>query len=216
MVALFRRFGRQDPGRGDADRQAGHDGLHPARAGGRRRCPDGMEFAAAVRRVEMRRGYRRRMQRRGEAVRVRIRVHAGVRAADARSRLSGRSVQRSDGPGRGGGGRPRRSSGRRKDHVHRVRRNRREDLCAGGRSLKRVSLELGGKSPNIVFDDCDLDAAAAGAISGIFAATGQTCIAGSRLLVQNSIREEFTDRVVSWAHQHAKAIRCCPTPISAL
>jgi (Z)-2-((N-methylformamido)methylene)-5-hydroxybutyrolactone dehydrogenase len=64
------------------------------------------------------------------------------------------------------------------------------------RSLKRVSLELGGKSPNIVFDDCDLDAAAAGVISGIFAATGQTCIAGSRLLVQNSIREEFTDRVV--------------------
>src|SRR3954452_22623955 len=64
------------------------------------------------------------------------------------------------------------------------------------RSLKRVSLELGGKSPNIVFDDCDLDAAAAGVISGIFAATGQTCIAGSRLLVQNSIRDEFTDRVV--------------------
>ena len=59
-----------------------------------------------------------------------------------------------------------------------------------------MSLELGGKSPNIVFDDCDLDAAAAGAISGIFAATGQTCIAGSRLLVQNSIREDFTDRVI--------------------
>ncbi len=64
------------------------------------------------------------------------------------------------------------------------------------RTLKRVSLELGGKSPNIVFEDCDLDAAAAGAISGIFAATGQTCIAGSRLLVQNSIREEFSKRVV--------------------
>lgn len=63
------------------------------------------------------------------------------------------------------------------------------------RTLKRVSLELGGKSPNIVFEDCDLGAAAAGAISGIFAATGQTCIAGSRLLVQNSIREEFSKRV---------------------
>ena len=60
------------------------------------------------------------------------------------------------------------------------------------RTLKRVSLELGGKSPNIVFEDCDLGAAASGAISGIFAATGQTCIAGSRLLVQNSIREEFS------------------------
>ena len=63
------------------------------------------------------------------------------------------------------------------------------------RTMKRVSLELGGKSPNIVFDDCDLDQAASGVISGIFAATGQTCIAGSRLLVQNSIREAFTERV---------------------
>lgn len=62
--------------------------------------------------------------------------------------------------------------------------------------MKRVSLELGGKSPNIVFDDCDIDVAAAGVVSGIFAATGQTCIAGSRLLVQNSIRERFTQRLV--------------------
>lgn len=64
------------------------------------------------------------------------------------------------------------------------------------KTMKRVSLELGGKSPNIVFDDCDLTAAASGAISGIFAATGQTCIAGSRLLVQNSIKEKFTERLV--------------------
>ena len=64
------------------------------------------------------------------------------------------------------------------------------------KTLKRVSLELGGKSPNIVFDDCDVDAAVAGVVSGIFAATGQTCIAGSRLLVQNSIREAFTQRLV--------------------
>ena len=63
------------------------------------------------------------------------------------------------------------------------------------KTMKRVTLELGGKSPNIVFDDCDLDQAAAGAVSGIFAAAGQTCIAGSRLLVQNSIREDFTRRV---------------------
>jgi len=63
------------------------------------------------------------------------------------------------------------------------------------KSMKRVSLELGGKSPNIVFDDADLDQAASGAISGIFAATGQTCIAGSRLLVQNSVKEKFTERV---------------------
>ena len=67
------------------------------------------------------------------------------------------------------------------------------------KGLKRVSLELGGKSPNIVFEDADMDAAVAGAVSGIFAATGQTCIAGSRLLVQNSIREEFTRRIVEVA-----------------
>jgi aldehyde dehydrogenase (NAD+) len=64
------------------------------------------------------------------------------------------------------------------------------------RSLKRVSLELGGKSPNIVFEDCDLTAAASGVISGIFAATGQTCIAGSRLLVQSSIKDTLVERIV--------------------
>ncbi len=48
-------------------------------------------------------------------------------------------------------------------------------------SMKHVTMELGGKSPNIVFDDADLDDAVNGAVSGIFAATGQTCIAGSRL-----------------------------------
>jgi len=64
------------------------------------------------------------------------------------------------------------------------------------RSMKRVALELGGKSPNIVFDDCDMTAAASGVVSGIFAATGQTCIAGSRLLVQNSIKEAFSQRLV--------------------
>ncbi|MDX1425201.1 MAG: aldehyde dehydrogenase, partial [Kiloniellales bacterium] len=70
---------------------------------------------------------------------------------------------------------------------------------AAARTMKRVSLELGGKSPNIVFADANLDAAVAGAVSGIFAATGQTCIAGSRLLVQNSIKEELTERLVAMA-----------------
>ena len=70
---------------------------------------------------------------------------------------------------------------------------------SAAKQIKRVSLELGGKSPNIVFDDANLDAAAAGAVSGIFAATGQTCVAGSRLLVQNSIRKEFTERLIEIA-----------------
>ena len=70
---------------------------------------------------------------------------------------------------------------------------------AAARGLKRVSMELGGKSPNIVFDDADPDNAVKGVISGIFAATGQTCIAGSRLLVQRSIHDEFLERLVTFA-----------------
>ncbi|MFN7086481.1 MAG: aldehyde dehydrogenase [Burkholderiales bacterium] len=70
---------------------------------------------------------------------------------------------------------------------------------AAARGLKRVSMELGGKSPNIVFDDAHIDNAVKGVISGIFAATGQTCIAGSRLLVQQSIHDEFVARLVAFA-----------------
>src|SRR5690606_17039345 len=62
--------------------------------------------------------------------------------------------------------------------------------------LKRVSLELGGKSPNIIFDDADLDKAANGVITGIFSAGGQTCMAGSRLLLQESIHDEFIERLL--------------------
>lgn len=70
---------------------------------------------------------------------------------------------------------------------------------AAARDLKHVTLELGGKSPNIVFDDADLEAAVMGAISGIFAASGQTCIAGSRLLLQRSIHDQFVKRLVEVA-----------------
>jgi acyl-CoA reductase-like NAD-dependent aldehyde dehydrogenase len=70
---------------------------------------------------------------------------------------------------------------------------------AAARGMKRVSMELGGKSPNIVFDDANLDNAIKGAISGIFAATGQTCIAGSRLLVQRSIHDQFVEKLVAFA-----------------
>jgi (Z)-2-((N-methylformamido)methylene)-5-hydroxybutyrolactone dehydrogenase len=65
--------------------------------------------------------------------------------------------------------------------------------------IKPVSLELGGKSANIVFADAVLDGAVGGAVAGIFAASGQTCIAGSRLLVQRSIHDEFVDKLVKFA-----------------
>ena len=70
---------------------------------------------------------------------------------------------------------------------------------SAAKDIKRVSLELGGKSPNIVFADAKLDDAVKGAVAGIFAATGQTCIAGSRLLVQESIHNEFVDKLVEFA-----------------
>jgi (Z)-2-((N-methylformamido)methylene)-5-hydroxybutyrolactone dehydrogenase len=65
--------------------------------------------------------------------------------------------------------------------------------------FKHVSLELGGKSPNIVFEDANMDDAVNGAISGIFAATGQTCIAGSRLLLQETIHDKFLERLLALA-----------------
>ena len=71
------------------------------------------------------------------------------------------------------------------------------ETAAGG--LKRVTLELGGKSPNIVFEDADIGDAVKGAISGIFAASGQTCVAGSRLLLHERIHDEFVDRLLATA-----------------
>ncbi len=71
-------------------------------------------------------------------------------------------------------------------------------------NFKRVTLELGGKSPHIIFDDADLDKAANGVITGIFSAGGQTCMAGSRLLLQESIHDEFVERLLKIA-QKAKA-----------
>ncbi|MFQ5999000.1 MAG: aldehyde dehydrogenase, partial [Candidatus Bathyarchaeia archaeon] len=66
-------------------------------------------------------------------------------------------------------------------------------LRTSAENLVRVTLELGGKSPNIVFDDAEVDKAVNGVISGIFAATGQTCVAGSRVLLHSDIKEQFLD-----------------------
>lgn len=66
---------------------------------------------------------------------------------------------------------------------------------ASAENLAKTSLELGGKSPFIVFDDADLDSAANAQVSGIFAATGQSCVAGSRLLVQTGVKDAFLARL---------------------
>ena len=67
------------------------------------------------------------------------------------------------------------------------------------RDFKKVTLELGGKSANVVFDDADLEQAVMGAIAGIFGAAGQTCMAGSRLLVQQSLHDRFVAKLVEVA-----------------
>lgn len=72
---------------------------------------------------------------------------------------------------------------------------------AAARNLKTVTLELGGKSPNIIFDDADLDQAVKGVVSGIFAASGQSCQAGSRVLVQEGIHDELVRRLVDFVGQ---------------
>ncbi len=64
-------------------------------------------------------------------------------------------------------------------------------------TMKRVTLELGGKSPNIVLDDADIDAAAAGSHFGLYFNQGQCCCAGSRLFVHEKIHDKFVDKMVS-------------------
>ncbi len=73
----------------------------------------------------------------------------------------------------------------------------REIMRGASETLKRITLELGGKSPNIVFPDADLDAAVRGATIGIFYGKGEVCAAGSRLLVHRAIKEEFLAKVVA-------------------
>jgi acyl-CoA reductase-like NAD-dependent aldehyde dehydrogenase len=70
-----------------------------------------------------------------------------------------------------------------------------------GQRLVSCMLELGGKSPNIVFDDANLDQAEAGLLAGIFAAAGQTCVAGSRAYIQQPIYDALVDRLVRRAQQ---------------
>ncbi|MBN8746376.1 MAG: aldehyde dehydrogenase [Variovorax sp.] len=72
---------------------------------------------------------------------------------------------------------------------------------AAARRMRPATLELGGKSPNIVFADADLDAAANGVAAGIFASGGQSCVAGSRLLVADDIHDAFVERLVSIANR---------------
>ena len=68
-------------------------------------------------------------------------------------------------------------------------------------NFAEVSLELGGKSPFIVFDDADIDSAVNGSVAGIFGASGQSCVAGSRLYLHEDIADEFLAKIVALAKQ---------------
>src|ERR671929_187491 len=67
--------------------------------------------------------------------------------------------------------------------------------CAG--TVKKVSLELGGNAPFIVFDDADIDAAVEGAIASKYRNTGQTCVCANRLLVQDKVYGAFADKLAA-------------------
>ncbi len=73
-------------------------------------------------------------------------------------------------------------------------------MTNAAKSLKRITFELGGKSPNVVFADADIDAAAQGAYIGVFLNQGQCCCAGTRVFVHNSIREQFVAKLAKMAH----------------
>src|SRR5437870_2730372 len=74
-----------------------------------------------------------------------------------------------------------------------------EIMRSAADTMKRVTLELGGKSPNIVCADSDLDGAVKGAITGIFYGKGEVCNAGSRLFIEHKVRDEFTEKLVARA-----------------
>jgi len=74
-----------------------------------------------------------------------------------------------------------------------------EIMRSASDTLKRVTLELGGKSPNIVFADSDLDSAVRGAINGIFYGKGEVCNAGSRLFLESKIQDEFLEKLIARA-----------------
>jgi acyl-CoA reductase-like NAD-dependent aldehyde dehydrogenase len=81
-------------------------------------------------------------------------------------------------------------------------------MRAGAGSIKRVSLELGGKSPSVVFADADLDAAVIGSVFGIYLAQGEVCSAGSRVLVEQPVYDEFVRRFADKARRIRVGLPC--------
>ena len=184
---------------GHPDRQEGRVRLHALRAEGRRRDHHAVELAADADQLEARAGARRRLHGGDQAVGVHVGVDARARRSCSPRRAS-RTASSTSSPASA----PR--SARRWSRIPTVAHIGFTGGSAAGRKIyelaarnfKTVTLELGGKSPNIVFDDADLDQAVKGVVSGIFAATGQSCQAGSRLLVQRSIHDVFVAKLIDF------------------
>ena len=179
LVPLLRRARGQDRGPGHPDRQAQLLLLHPPRAGRRGRRDHAVELPAAADDVQARPGARRGLHVRGQAVRALARVDAGLRAGAARGGVPGRRRSTSSRDPAGSSA-PHLAGHKGVDKVAFTGSTAtgRAVAHAAADNLNRVTLELGGKSPQIVFEDADLAAAANGIIAGVFAATGQTCMAG--------------------------------------
>ena len=100
-----------------------------------------------------------------------------------------------------------RSSRCRQGRLHRIDRSRQADRPCCRRQSEKSSLELGGKSPNVVFKDADLETAIPGAASAIFFNHGQCCCAGSRLYVEKSVYDQVVEGVAEHAQENQSRIR---------
>ena len=212
LPPLLRRLGRQDP-RPDDPRPRQLLLLHPARAGRRRRADHPLELPDADGGLEMGPGPGRRLHDRHEAGRADaadLPAHgpAGPEGRHSRRRHQRRPRLRPDRRRR-----DRQASGRRQDRLHRrAARPAQIIMRDAAPTLKRLTFELGGKSPNIVFADADLDAAVAGRDFGLYFNQGQCCCAGSRLFVEEKVYDKFVEKLAGDEQDAASsATRSIPT-----
>ena len=204
--APLRRLGRADRRRGPARPPARHALLHAPGAGRGVRADHPVELPHADGGLEARPRPGRRLHRAAQAGRA----DAADRAADRRAGAGGRLPAPAWSTCSPATARPARRSSitpawTRSPSPARPRWAARS-APRPGRALKRVTLELGGKSPNIILPDADLKAAIAGSFNGIYFNTGQACNAGSRLFVH---RDQF-DEVVSALAERAAGSRLGP------
>jgi aldehyde dehydrogenase (NAD+) len=167
----------------------------PQYTGLRRGRPgDSVEFSAADVCVEGGSGAGRGQHGGHQAGKIYAAHRAGLcRAGDGSGPAAGRAerahLRCKDGPG------AHRASGHRQGCVYRIDRSGPHDSQGHGELTKKLSLELGGKSPFVVFDDADLDSAVEGLVDAIWFNQGQVCCAGSRLLVQERVAETLYTKI---------------------